>query len=236
MQLSASPNAEPLVEFFLDVISMAPGVCVDTADPPAAAAAAATATEARAAAAASTAAAAAAANGLKGCDGGRGPQSSALHALRPPLFDFIAFAARLLLQQHTSPAAVAAALQEHLLGGPQDLAGVYGEVAAFKAVAAAVLQHRDMFAALSGVYTPDDEQQQQQQQQQEQQQQKQQRQEERHLLLLQFEAWKQQQQQLLQLEKAQLLLLLRLALTGKETGPPLLQQVINCLLRLLINK
>ena len=212
---------------------MAPGVCVDTADPPAAAAAA-TATEARAAAAASTAAAAAA-NGLKGCDGGRGPLSSALHALRPPLFDFIAFAARLLLQQHTSPAAVAAALQEHLLGGPQDLAGVYGEVAAFKAVAAAVLQHRDMFAALSGVYSPDDEQQQ-QQQQEEQQQQKQQRQEERHLLLQQFEAWKQQQQQLLQLEKAQLLLLLRLALTGKETGPPLLQQVINCLLRLLINK
>lgn len=206
-QLAASPNAEPLVHFFLQIIAMAsdgcPGAAVSLQH-------------------------AAAAPALQSIQR-EAPVSSDIHGCSQHLFDFISLAARLVLPQHIVPAAVVAALGEYLTGGPlqvvdalgdhQGPAAVYGGLAAFRGVAAAVLKSRELFAGLSSVCTGPEEcagdgyeriQ----------------HHPEQHLdIMQQFEIWKQQLLLQLQISKAELLRLLRISLTGKDTGLPLLQQV-----------
>ncbi|OEH77364.1 putative glutamyl-tRNA synthetase [Cyclospora cayetanensis] len=221
-QLVACPNAEPLVGFFLKVVAQAPGVCKDATHFCQNPAAAPTAT--------------------------RGDYvealSASLHVTEPSLFAFLSLAARRLLLQHTTPSAVlrefslslSTRLPMQVLGASGAAAGATrfscpsiwqhsesGEERQFRAVAAAVVESGDLFVALSraaegtqeaekqrGAATskgqdeirkgfPEGE------------------------VLQRFENWKDHLSRKLNLDKAGIMKCIRRALTGQETGLPLLQ-------------
>ncbi|XP_026189951.1 uncharacterized protein LOC34619669 [Cyclospora cayetanensis] len=222
LQLVACPNAEPLVGFFLKVVAQAPGVCKDATHFCQNPAAAPTAT--------------------------RGDYvealSASLHVTEPSLFAFLSLAARRLLLQHTTPSAVlrefslslSTRLPMQVLGASGAAAGATrfscpsiwqhsesGEERQFRAVAAAVVESGDLFVALSraaegtqeaekqrGAATskgqdeirkgfPEGE------------------------VLQRFENWKDHLSRKLNLDKAGIMKCIRRALTGQETGLPLLQ-------------
>lgn len=252
MQLIESPNQEDLVQFFLDVLSEASGVCWNTP------------IESRATAETPDDTA----GTFRACDCGK-PISSVLHRTNPFLFAFISLAARLLLPQHRAPEDIALALTEALRGGNLTVMGFTATAAGvpflgrpvwesrsqvctavphFLDVAAAVVASRDLFLKLSkaesvgGTKTPLETAQTEkaktgavaaelrrnakgasnemeetgeihaQQQQQP-------------TLLHRFESWKEKVQTQLNISRASLLKLLRIVLTGRDTGPPITQLV-----------
>ncbi|CDJ42715.1 glutamyl-tRNA synthetase, putative [Eimeria tenella] len=249
-KLIESPNQEDLVQFFLDVLSEASGVCWNTP------------IESRATAETPDDTA----GTFRACDCGK-PISSVLHRTNPFLFAFISLAARLLLPQHRAPEDIALALTEALRGGNLTVMGFTATAAGvpflgrpvwesrsqvctavphFLDVAAAVVASRDLFLKLSkaesvgGTKTPLETAQTEkaktgavaaelrrnakgasnemeetgeihaQQQQQP-------------TLLHRFESWKEKVQTQLNISRASLLKLLRIVLTGRDTGPPITQ-------------
>ncbi|KAL8275671.1 hypothetical protein Esti_000234 [Eimeria stiedai] len=209
MQLAESNNAEPLVQFFCEVLSMAPVV-----------------SDSEAHFAKKVALASKTTKELP--PGNCGECIATMREEQPWLFEFISLAARLLLPQHVAPPVVAKEFVENLRGRIQPgseaierlLRSNTSEAQQFRLVAAALVASRDAFEASSeencSEYSSLLEQESGKMPK------------ERLTLLrsqggvmMTFEAWIEQLSKQLNMEKPKLMRLARVALTGRDVGVPL---------------
>lgn len=211
MQLASSPKAEPLVLFFCNVISKAPGICEDDAN--------------MSQTASAIAAAATAAAGAKTTVQHGGRLEACLREEEPHLFTFLTLAARLLLPQYITPAVVARELTESLQSHMQMQAAECGSPLLpkesakgqqFRAVAAALIEAKGLLAGLAesdcteesgGLRSIAHG--------------KSYGKEPQKAGLASFDAWVDQLSRKLNMSRSRVMLFVRIALTGRETGLPL---------------